>query len=393
MKHSAKLLFAGDVCFDVQPEVDATLSRRILAGVKPYFEAADLRILNLETPLADEGVGAPIPKSGPNIVGRPRNLAFLREAGADCAVLANNHAKDYGEEALLATMRLLDENGISHCGAGRDVEEAYRAWRAERNGIRFSLIAVCENEFGVAGVGRSGTAGFRWERLAAKIAEERDAADFVIVQFHGGNEFNPVPSPGARERYRLILRLGADAVVGGHPHCIQGFEFVGGRPIVYSLGNFLFKDSPPRSCDDPWHYGYLAELTATKGERLSLRAIPYRFDPDATFVEPFEGEERERMLAYIDRLSAIIPDDARLVALYNAWCSIKGVDYVRGLQAKPEYFAPGRRPADFAGLRDLLSCEAHNELLRTTLDIAFSGELEEAIANRGKILELQRMPV
>ena len=86
-------------------------------------------------------------------------------------------------------------------------------------------------------------------------------------------------------------------------------------------------------------------------------------------------------------------DDARLVALYNAWCSIKGVDYVRGLQAKPEYFAPGRRPADFAGLRDLLSCEAHNELLRTTLDIAFSGELEEAIANRGKILELQRMPV
>ena len=97
MKHSAKLLFAGDVCLDVQPEVDATLSRRILAGVKPYFEAADLRILNLETPLADEGVGAPIPKSGPNIVGRPRNLAFLREAGADCAVLANNHAKDYGE--------------------------------------------------------------------------------------------------------------------------------------------------------------------------------------------------------------------------------------------------------------------------------------------------------
>ena len=153
-----KLLFTGDVCFKYQPELDETMAKAALENLLPIFRQADYRVMNLETPLCPEGIGAPIEKSGPNIVGRPENAAFLTVAGCDCAILANNHTGDYGDDALFATLDILDSRGIAHTGAGANIDEAYIPWRITKDGISVSVIAVCENEFGIAMAEKPGAA-------------------------------------------------------------------------------------------------------------------------------------------------------------------------------------------------------------------------------------------
>ena len=130
----------------------------------------------LECVLCDEGVGENIIKSGPNLRGDVKNAAFLAAAGIDCAILANNHLGDLGEPAVYATLSLLDEMGIDHMGGGKNITEAYRAWYAEKNGIKVSFLAVCENEFGGATDTKAGAAVFSMKRLCDRIAEEKQAA-------------------------------------------------------------------------------------------------------------------------------------------------------------------------------------------------------------------------
>ncbi len=385
-----KMLFTGDVCFKIQRDVTKESAKGILSELMPDFDAADLRVMNLETPLAEDDLGAPIPKSGPNIIGRPHNLGFLAAAGCDCASLANNHTKDFGEEPLMNTIALLEQAGIAHAGAGRNIAEAYKAWRAEKNGIRVSVICVCENEFGIADEELSGTAGFQLERLADKIREEKTVSDFVLVFFHGGCEHNPLPSPLCRERYRMIIRLGADALIGGHTHCIQGMEIYEGKPIFYSMGNFLFV--PTWEAADGWYYGYMVQLTLEIGKPIAYQLIPYRMEKDGSKINRLEGEEKARVLAHIDTVSAPIADTKELTRLYKGWCAISGISYIKNLVSDNENYKPENLPAEgIAPLKNLFSCEAHNELIRTTLNIAFTGELKDAYIWADEIRELQKV--
>ena len=369
-----KILFTGDVCFKVQHEMDENMAQSVLAECLPVFESADLRVMNLETPLAPEGMGEPIPKAGPNIIGRPQNLGFLKAAGCDCAALANNHTRDFGHEPLMNTIKLLDEAGIAHPGAGRDITEAYKAWRVVKNGVRLSIISVCENEFGIAERSLSGTAGYNLNRLAGQIREERLASDKVIVFCHGGNEYNPLPSPGCRDRYRLMTRLGADAVIAGHTHCPQGFEYYEGKPIVYSMGNFLFKyaGSMPKC----WYYGYMTMMTIDDGG-IKVEPIPYTFDEDGTKITLFSGEKLDTMLGYLKKLSAIIPDDDLMDNYYDGWCWIQR-NFLKDLSVKDEYFDPDNGPVNCKALYNRLICEAHCELVGNMTKLIFYGKLRHA---------------
>lgn len=391
-----KLLFTGDVCFNYKLDVDADKSREILRNVKPVFDAADVRIMNLETPIFDEGVGYRITKTGPNLTGRPHNLGFLTEAGCDCAILANNHTGDFGDDALFQTLDYLDRANIPYCGAGKNIEDAYRAWRCERDGITISVIAVCENEFGLAEYNKPGSAGFSMERLSDAIVREKEVSEFVIVVYHGGCEHNPLPSPLCRDRLRMFVRLGADAVIGGHPHCVQGREYYDGKPIIYSMGNFWFPwaDSNGTFREDlPWQTGYMTQLTLEHGRNPQYALIPYRTAADGSVISLFSEEDNAVMMGYIDRLSLLLHDEDYMRRHYMGWCVISGLGYIRSLVSKPEYYDPKNPPENIAPLRNLLSCEAHNELCRTTLKLAFEGRMQEAYDNEAAARALQKMPV
>ena len=150
---TVRALIGGDVSTHYSREwrlTDAAYSKKLFSELRPYLDAADFRLCNLENVICEEGLGAPIVKCGPNLRGEPEEMGFLTEGGFDCVFLANNHLGDLGPEPVLDTIRRLDEAGIGHCGGGKNIEEAYKAWYAEKNGIKIAFISVCENEFGGA---------------------------------------------------------------------------------------------------------------------------------------------------------------------------------------------------------------------------------------------------
>ncbi len=384
-----KLLFTGDVCFHYKQDVDETNAAAIFAAMKPHFANADFRIMNMESPIFDEGVGTPITKSGPNLIGRPKNLAFLKEAECDCAVLANNHTGDFGSDAVVQTLSYIKDSGIGYCGAGYDIQDAYRPWFCKKDGVRCAIIAVCENEFGCALHDTPGSAGFDMERLSNAIRAAKPLSDFVVVVYHGGCEHNPLPSPLCRGRLRTFIRLGADAVIAGHTHCMQGYEYYDNKPIVYSMSNFYF---PWRSPDRSWQHGYTVMLTLDKGAAPSISVHPYFTEENGEYIKPLTGEHCVNVLAYIDRLSRLLLDDDYMNRHYMGWCTISGIGYIKAMQANSDYFTIDTEPKSIAPLRNLLSCEAHNELCRTTLQLAFDGRMAEAASYQADIRALQIIP-
>ncbi len=378
-----KILFTGDVNFGGICGMTAEKAARILKKIMPYAEKADKVVPNLECPLTEEGKHSAIKKSGPPLVCSPDNIAFLTAFHADAVTVANNHIGDFGEGGVHDTLALLRENGIAYAGAGASIDEAYAALRFEKGGETVSVLSVCENEFGIADVNKAGAAGYQPRRLLAAVRREKAAADRVIVVFHGGTEFYPLPSPDTVERYRFVIDMGADAVIAGHTHCPQGWEIYGGKPIVYSLGNFMFKPLKPKAENDPWLYGYFVILDTSD---MSFEAVPYRFDRDVTEITPFEGDEKRAFADHLSRISAIIGDAEELANYFEGWC------WSHALYPKlPEAYGDSahKSPANL----NIVRCEAHNSVLRTYMNTLYLESEEQAKAYADKIADISKMPV
>ena len=389
-----RVLIASDIsCHYFRDVIDRAYAQRVYRELKPLFAQADCRIANLESPVCEAGTGTPIRKGGPNLFALPRTLAVLTEPGIDCAVLANNHFGDYGQPAIESTLALLKENHIASVGGGLDIESAYRAWRFEKDGVRLSVLAVCENEYGGAGEHKAGSAVYQLPRLKRRIDEEKTQADFVIVIFHGGNEYDPLPSPATAARYRFLIDLGADAVIGMHTHCMQGHETYRGKPIVYSMGNFFFPAADTKAQPrDPWNWGYLSQLDLQKGRPIQLTVHPYALQ-DNTLLRLLTGKEKETILSYIDRLSAYLADGAALQRFFDAWCAGRGTINARShLHYHPEYEADEMQP-EMTRCRSMLWCEAHYAVMKNLLQLEFEGRFDEAKKDFEALTALQRIPL
>ncbi len=375
-----KLSFIADVNFRSFNNITVEQSKVILSDVETQLFNSDYRIVNLETPLADKEKYLPIKKSGPNHVYSPECIAFLKTLKTDVVVLANNHIGDFGEQALKDTVNLLEENNISHIGAGENITKAYESVRLKN----VSLIAVCENEFGIANDNKCGSAGYNARRLFNSIQKEKQISKYVIVIFHGGNEFNPLPSPETVDRYRMLCDMGADGVVAMHTHCPQGYEIYNGKPIVYSMGNFMFQSGSDRAENDSWYYGYISHLDI-KNDGILLEVTPYKFDTTAK-IKVFKEKEKETMIGYLNKISKIIADKEELRKYYMGWCYNH-----KWFIKQPEKY--GDLKDCLSGSFNMLSCEAHCELLRENYRILNDGEEEIAKEYSDKIIKLSKMPL
>ena len=400
---SVRVLIGGDVSTDFSKQwrlSDAAYAKHLFSELRPYLDGADFRICNLENVICEEGLGAPIIKCGPNLRGDPEEIGLLTEGGFDCVTLANNHLGDLGPEPILDTLRRLDEAGIGHCGGGKDLEEAYAAWYAEKDGVKISFISVCENEFGCAEEDFPGSAGYDEMKVRTRILEEKEKADFVVIIFHGGQEFNPVAGPVHVDRYRLFTVFGADAVVAMHTHCVQGNETFEGKPIIYSTGNLYFNgyhmESGGYPASSPWNYGYMVELLFEKGKPVTYGVIPYHLEEGGELLHVYEGEERETMLAYIDKLSALLSDRKETQRYYDAWCSVYGISQIKTYPKYHDGLIADRSPEsirDAARIRNRLNCEAHCAMITRAAHLLYRGKLDEAGESVADLRALQKMPL
>lgn len=213
------------------------------SGLNGIFERDDLSMVNCECAVSDGGDRYPGKEF--NFRGDPAALPAMKAAGVDVANLANNHAYDYGPDALLDTVANLRDHGIAPVGAGRDAVEANRPAIFERNGWSIAVVGfdkvVDPDPTAVAAPGHPGTAdGHDYDAMVRATKAAKKDADLVIVAIHWGVELDTAPRAADVVLGRRLVEAGADVIFGGHAHRLQPLGRHDDGPIFYSLGNFVW---------------------------------------------------------------------------------------------------------------------------------------------------------
>ena len=249
-KELVSLSFAGDVSFADDYAPSQNYSREGIDGafsadLQKTMQEADIFMLNNEFCYSTRGT--PVPK-GYNFRADPSRVKRLDEMGVDIVSVANNHAYDYGAEAFLDTLTTLDEDNMPYVGGGKNLADAKEhivyfivngikigyisASQVERDEPIYTQPAI-ENSPGVVRC-------FEPKLVNEMIAKARENCDFVIVYPHWGTELVKEIQSDQQQLAYSFIDAGADVVIGGHPHCLQGVEYYKGVPIFYSLSNFSF---------------------------------------------------------------------------------------------------------------------------------------------------------
>ncbi len=245
--------FAGDICFAdnyVPMEHLAELhSTNIADGIDQRYidimRDMDLMWVNNEFCYSDRG--EPLPGKTYTFRSTPANVKYLNDLGVDIAGLANNHVFDYGEESFLDTLSTLEDAGVPYVGAGRNLNEAKAPLYLQANGFTIAYVAASSAEYDIFTPEATATSpGILWcydDTLLLEAIREADThADYVVVLPHWGVEHSTELEGSQIESAHAYIDAGADAVIGGHTHILQGMEYYQGKPILYSLGNFWFDD-------------------------------------------------------------------------------------------------------------------------------------------------------
>ncbi|WP_342758523.1 CapA family protein [Kineothrix sedimenti] len=299
------LSFGGDILFDPSYSVMVKLLQRtngiydsISAELLDEMKSADILMLNNEFPYSDRGT--PTPEKQFTFRAKPESVSLLDDMGVDIVSLANNHAYDYGETALLDSLDILKEAGMPYVGAGRNLEEAAKPVYFIINDIKIAYLSATQIERldnpDTKGATDNSAGVFRcWnpEGLLEAVKAAKENSDFVVVYIHWGTENTEEPDPAQLDQAPKIVEAGADLIIGDHPHCLQPIQYVDGVPVVYSLGNFWFNSKQVDTC--------LVKAAIDANGLKSLKFIPALQKDCRTSL--LEGEEKERVLAYMRSIS------------------------------------------------------------------------------------------
>jgi poly-gamma-glutamate synthesis protein (capsule biosynthesis protein) len=268
---------------------------------KDILKQAQIVFGNLEGPLTDAGAAGTVKqyvfRSPPDKV-----APALARAGFNVVSLANNHTLDYGPEGLEDTRAALDKAGIRHAGAGRNAAEARQPVYMMADGVTVAFLAYSltfPEEFW-AGPGKPGTAFGHEKHVRADVAAARATADIVVVSFHWGQEGKTELRDYQTQLAHAAIDSGASAVLGHHPHILQGVERYKDGVILYSLGNFAFgsfSNTATRSA--------IALLTFRDRQWRELRMVPLNVkNAEVVFQpRPLVGREATEVVGHLQQLS------------------------------------------------------------------------------------------
>ncbi len=275
------LLFAGDVylsnhvlnAYSSAGGIHGVLDE----GIRAEIDAADIFMVNQEFPFTDRGTAAADKQYTFRLP--PEKVSMFHEMGIDIVTLVNNHILDFGEAGLLDSCETLDNAGIRYVGGGPNLERARK----------LETITVGDKVIGFLGTSRvymaaSWAAGkdhpgvfstYDPTLSVEAIQEAKEQCDYLVVYVHWGVERETTPKEYQRVMGRQYIDAGADLVVGSHPHVLQPVEYYNGKPIVHSLGNFVFGSSIPKTAllkvelsgKGGWEQGVLLEGEAGNEDR------------------------------------------------------------------------------------------------------------------------------
>ncbi len=233
----------GDIMLgrSVGARILTTSDRYPFNGVADWLSGFDLTIGNLECVVST--LGSPQPKQY-TFVAPPLGFEGVAAAGYDIVSVANNHSGDYGKAAFVDMLQHLPSHGLAPVGGGLNLAQAHTPVIRTLRSTTIGLLAYCgiEPPSFAATANSPGHAWLDATLMANDIRALRPKVDFLLVFTHWGIEYHTVESLDQEAMARVAIDAGADFVVGAHPHVIQPSSTYLGKPIVYSLGNFVFDE-------------------------------------------------------------------------------------------------------------------------------------------------------
>lgn len=273
-----KLIFVGDTMMDwsVKETVESKGPDYPFTEIKDLVSEVDYAVLNLETAVTN--YTEKYPKLY-NFRTNPEDLIGIKNAGFDMVTLANNHALDYKITGLKDTIENLNKLNIKFIGAGFNEAEAYqmRIVNIKNKKIGFlGFSRVLPSVSWYAKENRPGIAsGYQEDRVINIIKESKPKVDYLFVYIHWGIEKNKTPEDWQINYAHKMIDAGADGIIGSHPHVLQTFSQYKGKPIAFSLGNFLFPDYVRGAQAETGIF----EITINK-EDITSKFIPFRIKAD-----------------------------------------------------------------------------------------------------------------
>ena len=242
----------------------------ISENVQSELTSADISVVNNE--FVYEDGETPLAGKTYTFGAATENVELLKIFSADLVTLANNHVYDYGEEGLISTLDTLDEAGIPYVGAGRNLKEASTIKYFVVKGRKIAFVSATEIEK-FAKYTKEATENspgviktIDTSLFCSIIAEAKANADYVVACVHWGIEGKNDFESEQRRMAEDYAKAGADVIIGGHPHRLQGVEFIEDTPVAYSLGNFWFSTGTI--------YTTIAQIRIDESGELSLYMIP-----------------------------------------------------------------------------------------------------------------------
>lgn len=301
--------FTGDLNFD-----DDIGTMRYLKkyGLKAAFSEelrellADSDIVMVNNECTYSTRGEPLEGKAYTFRSDPANVSILKELGVDIVGIANNHVCDYGLEALSDTIATLDDAGLPNVGAGNNLDEAKRPWYFVANGRKIAVVAATQIErtYNYTKEATETSPGVLKTQNPDKFLEVIRAAkkksDYVIAFVHWGTEGTNYYEKDQVKLAEQFAAAGADAVIGGHTHCLQGISYIGDVPVIYSLGNFWFGSTPTDGVKK--RDTGVAQLIIDKEGVIRFRFVPCIQEEWQTYLAT-EESEWERILVFEQYLS------------------------------------------------------------------------------------------
>lgn len=281
---STPLLFTGDIMLGRYVETLAKRSGDELYAFKNVQEylKQHVTIANLEGPIPDKYVPTPI--NGFSFALPPSSPHLLKEGGVTAVTLANNHMFDKGKDGYEQTKQSLDTEGIFHFGGYAPTEDDYFETKLGTTTVivyGITMIATGWNETQAI-------------EVTKKLSSEHPKA-YLIAFLHWGNEYK-TQNAYQRAFAHSLIDNGVDAVIGSHPHIVQGVELYDGKPIFYSLGNFIFDQWWKDGLED----GLMVSVSDT-GKNLLYELVPIHSSHSVPSIAT--STTRDRILSSVSRQS------------------------------------------------------------------------------------------
>lgn len=263
------------------------------------FKTDHISMVNLEVPVTVRGKRQEKPFT---FRMKPRFLDVITGAGIEVVNIANNHIHDFGKDGLFDTLDFLDSAGIARVGAGRTHAEAHQAVIKTVSGRRVAFLGYYNGGEAPAAKGKSFGVADRVLKLIQrdiKLLKKNSEADYIVVNFHWGIEKARKPDATQRAFAHRVIEAGADAIIGHHPHVLQGIELYKGKVIAYSLGNLIFGGNSRHTYDT----GLLEIRLTSEGPKYSFIPVHVKEWKASTAT----GADADSLLKEMKQLSSIFP--------------------------------------------------------------------------------------